>query len=554
MGKIKISFLFFLAHFLVLLLFSTTYAFAQANQDSLHYYYQAILNPKMPTDLPNAISFYNKKKKLDLSNNDTLNAIRDLRMIAIAQNKIGDLFETESSIVEALQLIKTSKHGNTWVQSAIGLYNQLGNTYRTSKNYGEAINAFNQALELVELTRDSITILNNIGNVYKDQHQFKNAELQYKSALKLVGVTSDSIQLAMVLDNLGYIQAKQEDPQALKSLNRALSLRERINYREGLYSSYRNLSEYYMDRNETSMALQYANQAYEVAKSLNSATYLKDALTRTMLLSEHANVRELGRLSDSLDLAKQLEENKNAFRKYNLEEERKRGDALKLQQEQEKRQRQLFQVISLGAILLLIASYFVYRYRYKKGRLEEIYKTESRISKKVHDEVANDVYQVMTKLQNASTAQEEWLDDLDIIYSKTRDISKELSALDVQDDYVELLGDLLLSYNSEQVNVLTRDISEINWDTISNHRKTAIYRVLQELMTNMKKHSKATVTTLSFGNKGNKIIIEYSDNGVGAALKKHNGLQNAENRISSISGSLTFKSQLNKGFKATIIA
>jgi len=168
--------------------------------------------------------------------------------------------------------------------------------------------------------------------------------------------------------------------------------------------------------------------------------------------------------------------------------------------------------------------------------------------------VANDVYQVMTKLQSASNVKEEWLDDLDIIYSKTRDISKELSVLDLQEDFEELLGDLLLSYNSEQVNVLSRDISEIDWDGISNHRKTAIYRVLQELMTNMKKHSKATVTTLSFGYKGNKVVIEYSDNGIGSVLKKRNGLQNAENRIASINGSLTFKSHINKGFKATIIA
>ncbi|WP_157448681.1 hypothetical protein [Bizionia sp. APA-3] len=46
--------------------------------------------------------------------------------------------------------------------------------------------------------------------------------------------------------------------------------------------------------------------------------------------------------------------------------------------------------------------------------------------------------------------------------------------------------------------------------------------------------------------------IQYSDNGVGCSIEKQNGLQNAENRIDTLNGSITFKSQINQGFSAFI--
>ena len=90
-------------------------------------------------------------------------------------------------------------------------------------------------------------------------------------------------------------------------------------------------------------------------------------------------------------------------------------------------------------------------------------------------------------------------------------------------------------------------------DTVSEIKKTTLYRVLQELMTNMKKHSQANIVVVVFSQKNKKVTINYNDNGIGTTLKKHNGLQNVENRIQSVNGTITFTSTVNKGFKANII-
>jgi signal transduction histidine kinase len=61
---------------------------------------------------------------------------------------------------------------------------------------------------------------------------------------------------------------------------------------------------------------------------------------------------------------------------------------------------------------------------------------------------------------------------------------------------------------------------------------------------------------LSFKSYDNTIYIEYTDNGKGATIEKlnsRNGLQNVENRILAIKGTITFDTKSGKGFKSSIL-
>src|SRR5690606_24860068 len=96
---------------------------------------------------------------------------------------------------------------------------------------------------------------------------------------------------------------------------------------------------------------------------------------------------------------------------------------------------------------------------------------EARISKKVHDEVANDVYQLMAKVQGSVGDKEALLDDLENIYNKTRDISKENSAIEIGDDFSEQLNDLLLIYQTDTIAISTRNLANLDWDIIPKIKK-----------------------------------------------------------------------------------
>lgn len=544
------SFLFFCIVLAPLLYPLSSYC--QARNDSTVHYYKLVLNPKSSEDLPKAINFYKNKKEKDYRVKDTLNLLHDLRMIALAEYKIGNIYDSEEAAVEALSLVDRLPNLDTLKQTRIAILNQLGIIYRSNKNYEKALEVYNNVLKLHPSHKDSITIINNKGNIYKDQHRYAEALRQYRILQNDKIHIDDSLQLALVLDNLGFVQSKLGDPEALFNLNKALQIRERYNELDKTYSSYKNLTIYYFDRSNRKQALHFANTAYQTAQAINSITYLQDALSLFAIMDEDPKIVAFKKITDSIAQEKQLAENKNAFIKYNVEKERKNTMAAQLLQEKEKGQKLLYMTLGIFILITAVLAILWLRARHKKEKIRQVYNTEARISKKVHDEVANDVYQLMAKIQ-ANTNDEKLLDDLEKIYNKTRDISKENSAIEIEANFSGQLNDLLITYQNEKVTITSRNISKIEWDGISEIKKTTIYRVLQELMTNMKKYSEASAVVLNFQQDNKKLNIEYADNGIGCTLKNKNGLQNAENRIHAINGTITFDSEPGKGFRSKII-
>jgi signal transduction histidine kinase len=270
-----------------------------------------------------------------------------------------------------------------------------------------------------------------------------------------------------------------------------------------------------------------------------------------MMLKPDPLILEYKTLTDSIAKSKQLQENKFAEMQYNFSEYQRKAQESQLAASEQRTKTLAYQFGGLSIFLMAIFFYILLRSRHKKENLLKVYETETRISKKVHDEVANDIYQMMTKLETNPISSEPLLDELENIYIKTRDISKENSEI-IYTDFKVQLKDLLLSYQSKDVNIITKNLQDIEWEFVSDAKKTTLYRVLQELMTNMKKHSKATLVVITFGQEKNKLNIVYKDNGVGTELHKGSGCQNMENRIASIEGLIKFESAPNSGFKAIV--
>ena len=543
------SFLFF---FILSSFGSLNSIHAQTHHDTLNNYYKAIVNPNRETDIFQAINFYTLKKAQDLKKNDTLGVLKDLRLIALGHYSNGNIFDSEIAAVEGLSLLDRYSKKDTVYDGRKALYNQLGVIYRETKKYEKALEIYDLSLTYSKKKSDSITLINNKANIYKDFGKYQKAADQLNVAYKKIGNDTSSLQFAMIIDNLGYVQSKLENTEALPNLKKALKIREASNYLPGLYSSYKNLALYYFDRNDKTQALNFANKAYEVANSLKSATYLQNALSLYAIMNDDPKFVQFKKITDSIAEEKQLAENKNAFIKYNVANEKKRtADAL-LEGEREKNQKLIFLILGIIILLSSIFIYFALRIRHKKEKILQVHKTEARISKKVHDEVANDVYQLMAKLQGKYKDDETIMDALETIYNKTRDISKENSAIEIEADFNEQLNDLLLSYQTETTAISTRNLAILDWKIVPTIKKETVYRVLQELMTNMKKHSGATAVLLNFRQQGKNISIAYSDNGKGCTLKNKNGLQNAENRIQAIKGTIIFESEPGNGFRSKI--
>jgi signal transduction histidine kinase len=550
MKYIKPSFLFFYVVALAIMICETGYS--QQKKDSSLYYYNKIIKPETSSDLTNAYIFFDSHKKDALVLKDTLTAILDLRYIAEIQNKLGSLYDSEDSAIQAMTYLDNLKGGDTLIEPRFGIYNQLGMIYRQFKDYDKSINYYNKALNIAQDSNHIASIDNNKANVYRDQKKYELAINQFQKVYKFYTEQGNTLKAARALDNLGTVKSEVNTSSALINLEEALKMRIAINHVTGIFTSYLHLAQYYKDRKNYQAAVLYAENALKIANTSQNIKFKENALSMMLDLKQDEHVIEFKALEDSLLLSKQIQENKYAASKYEYDQHLKRALVSELQKEKEKRLKVIYQLIGIFVVLTSIILYFLLKTRYRKDKLQQVYNTETRISKKVHDEVANDVYHVMTKLQGQTNTNEEVLDDLEHIYTRTRDISKESSTIDLNENFEELLNDLLLTYKSHDVSIITKGLNKINWDGLSDLKKTSIYRVLQELMTNMRKHSKASVVALTFQNLSNKIEINYKDNGVGGNLKKNNGLLNTENRIKTLNGTITFESKVNKGFKAKI--
>lgn len=514
-----------------------------------------------------SIEYYKKHKEINYQRKDTLKILNDLQFIASQQKKIGFLIESENTAVEGLQLSDQIKNeSDKIIQAKLGIYNHLGTLYREQENYTKAIDLYNKGLLIAKNKHDIITLYNNIANIFLEKEEFdlaiNNFENGYRKSLEL----KNKKLITLLLSNLGLAQSKINHSEALKNLTKSLNIRKKENHLLGLHSSYIHLAEYYLDRNNRNKVLFYANKAYNISKKTNSISGVIDALSFMIDIDDDSKIVEYKVLTDSIKKARLFNINKHATLKYdysqkelelkeseirvkNIEIENKKN---KIIQANQRFYKLLFLSIGIFILCVSLLVIFLLKVKNKKEKIQQVYITETRISQKVHDEVANDIFGMMTKLQINESQNAEILDDLERVYVKTRDISKENSIIDFTENFDEILQDLLTSYQNDTVNVMTKDLNKIDWNTISKLKKTAIYRVLQELMTNMKKHSKATITIISFEEKNNKLNINYKDNGIGCIINKNTGLQNTENRIQSVNGSIIFESQTNKGFDVKI--
>ncbi len=553
MKQLKLSFLFFYFGLMSILFFMPNTIFGQTEIDSAQLYYNAIWSPqKSKVSINSAVHYFENLSDRFLTINDTISAVNSLRSVTEGYFKIGAIFDSELAAVKGFKLLDNILLDSLSKTARTRLSNHLGRLYRKISDYDSAIKYFNHTLDLSETSIDSISAMNNLANVYTDQEKYNLAANTFSLVYKKVEQLSNYKSKWTVIDNLGYIQSKLNIPEALDKMQLALNMRLAEQDLEGTFSSYRHLTYYYLDRNNKTTAIFYANKAKEIADSLNTPSYNLEALSLKALLHEDPNVMELQRLSDSFTKSKQLRDIKYANKKYDNEKLIKESANNQLILLEERNKKNIYLVFVLLVVLGIIFLFFYDKQQNKIGRINERHLTEKRISKKIHDELANDVFQVMTQLQSTPKTNEKVIDDLDQIYSKARDISLEYSALDVKGDFNVLLQDLVLSYNSDEVNVITKGIALVDWESVSEIKKTTIYKVLQELMINMKKHSQASVAVVSFNETRKKISISYNDNGVGCILNMNTGLQNVENRIESIKGSIIFESEINKGFKVKI--
>ena len=489
--------------------------------------------------------YYYFKAKESCSENEKDRMVYALNEMAEIQRKQCDFYGCEATTTEALENCKNPKYLNR-------IYNTFGLSYLEQNDYKSSLKYYNLFYKNCKSENDKLITANNIGYLYLESNQYKKAIAVLKPLIDHDTLLNIPSTQARILDNLGYAYFKENDSNAIIYLNKALDIREKNENTFDKIASYIHLSEYHQNKDGL-VAKNYASKAYTTATKENSVDDRLEALQFLIINSNPIEVKNLAikqfQLSDSINKVRKMARNEFAKIKY---------DSTKAIAEKEmfKKQKENIFLVLLFVSIISILSYFLIRIKNKTKLLQNTYNTETRISKKLHDELANDVYHTLTfvetqNLQNPET-KESLLNNLEKIYNRTRNISNENSSIDTGENYPQILRELISNYNSNDTKIIINNFSETDWKKINKEKKIIIYRVINELLVNMKKHSQCSIAVLSFKSTFKLLEITYSDDGKGCTKSRFlkNGLQNVENRINSIKGTITF--DINKGFKSKI--
>ena len=526
-------------------------------------YYQLGYYYKKDNNIDSAYKYFDASKKEYEALGDSIKIAEKLFSLAKIESEIELFFKSDSTAIKALRYLGNNKGKYSLTTS---LYNTLGINANSKENYKNAIYWYTKAMEFAKDSIKKYRYESNIANNYISLKEYKSAIKMYENLLLLLEpYTDDSIGLNLkvkALDNYNYARLLNGDEVNEDDFLKTQKLKKQTKDFRALASNYFYLYVYYEKMNRPDKAQKYAYLMYDLASKYEMPKYVILGIDKILLSSKPTKFQKLAleriKLQDSITVSKRNLRNKFVTYMYSYEEEKKQKLEARaklaesnLSLEQQKSQKQLLWFVVIFTILSSIVYFFYKREKNKKEKAIEVYNTETRLAKKIHDELANDVYAVMNTLYNTSTTDARLLTRIEEIYAQTRNISHENSPILTGEHFEDFLKQLFLDFTSDRCKVIHKGLLEVNINQLAKEKQIVVYRVLQELLVNMKKYSEATLVLVTFSVEKNKLSVAYQDNGKGVEnFSVKNGLQNMEIRIKSVGGFITFESKQEKGFKA----
>ncbi|CAM3699198.1 tetratricopeptide repeat-containing sensor histidine kinase [Flavobacterium chungbukense] len=513
-----------------------------------------------------AFYYYNEATTISSPSRNAEDYISSLNRMAIIQETHGDYTGSETTISKALpytNLVKNQLH--IW-----NVYTTLGHNYLNTFDYKNALLYHKKALNLNVKPWEKLVSKNNIAVTLIQSKKYNEALDLLLPLESKEEVTKNQEFYGALLDNIGMCYLHMNNYEiALDYMQRGLEVRKKLQTPFGIGKSYIHLSELYEFKNP-SLAKKYMILSYKEFSKIN---HIEGRLSALKMIIKNSSSTELKtnsdiyiKLIDSTSEITQKAKNLFARIKYDSKKEKEENLRLKtykaeneLKLERQKNRNIISYIIIVISLCLILILYYYLTSKANREKIEAAYNSETRISKKLHDELANDIYHTMAFVENKNLSvaenKEQLLNNLDAIYSRTRDISKESCTIITDQNYISSLKEMISGFSTLNINLILNGLDSISWDKVNKHKKITIYRVLQELLVNMRKYSEASLVGISFKQTEKNILINYTDNGKGINTEKiifKNGLYNVEHRIHKIKGSLDITSSPNEGFKVFI--
>lgn len=500
---------------------------------------------------------YNKAININMSLLKYYESINDTKNLITVCSNLSSLYHSMKNLDMAIEYAqKCEKYavGNDWALNLA--YSNLAKFYIEKQNWERTIEYIEKSGELLEELNDPDSYSTNYylyAKMYYVKGEFDLAEKaiikSYETA-KSNGILKAFSNYYMLLGEILFEQGNYY--KGIEYLNEYLSLTKNIKSYNDDLEVYKTLSKLYEN----------------VGKYKKANEVMNKVVSLTDTLAKIESTKQINRLE-----AKYQSE-KKAQQILLLEKDKE----LKISEINTKN---IIIYSSFGGLALLILLFAIYRNRQKvklelsrkseiliKEEYNNLYQSHKiksikaavsgqeeerqRISQELHDGVCSEITGVRMQLEAGLIDSDRAVAELNKIYDNTRRLSHDLVPPEFNDTSFEQLIKSMVEKNISEKQL--DFVYEVDDSWLTEDFKFNSYRILQEAITNINKHSEATKINLVFRVKGNTVELIVSDNG--SANKRSyegNGIRNMKSRAEVIGGSLDIDNS-DKGTVLTMTA
>ncbi|HYV94615.1 MAG TPA: sensor histidine kinase [Chitinophagales bacterium] len=528
---------------------------------------------------------------------------KDNHLMAISFGNIGTIFRNQgiydSASLYYHRALNISESINDSEITASCL-NNIGNVLKDQNNIEEAIHYYSNALDIRQRQDNKHGVANaqlNLGICYGILKQYSTSDKFLNEALKIYLLLHDKTGMAKCYNNIGQsLMSQGKNREAIGYLNKALELQEKLGDENGKASTLWTIASLYNSEQGSDQALQYTNKSLGLSIKIGN----KELEEKNYNLLQSINV-EKGNYRDAyiyLDKAFSLRDsifNESKTRiigdlQTKYETEKKNARILFLDQENKTKNLQrnilLFGSITLLIILCGLSFIFIQSRRLAKQKLrlrdqeisdllqEQAIKTynallvgqeeeRKRIAVDLHDRLGSilstvKVYFSALRTEDAlSGVEKSELQDkasslLDLSFDEVRKIANNLSTGLISDSGLRPAIEELCETISNGGNVKCKIYFNNLNGRINNQTEIGIYRIIQELLSNILKHAQAKNIVIQLTKIDEHLQVSVEDDGTGynysEKLKSPGmGLKNILTRVKKLNGTFHVDSMPEKG-------
>ncbi|MCC6373078.1 MAG: tetratricopeptide repeat protein [Bacteroidia bacterium] len=466
----------------------------------------------------------------------------------------------------------------------------IGNIYEQQMNYTNALFYFNETARIHKKSgnqKELAKAYNCIGNIYYSTYNNDSALYYYKQGLSIRFKNGFEDDLSGSLYNIGniYVTINNYDS-ALFYFKSSLNIAVKSGKTEALYEAHEAIAEILILKKYYREALSHLQQAFSLSSSSKALP------EKLILLKQLSNVyKAIGKKDSAFiysDEYSQLNDSLNEVLRKSIELEGTiKSKELELNLSEEKNRSQMYIIIGMTAAIVLMVIILLLIYHVSKSgrnmrKLQDIIKEQElialdamlegqeserkRLSRELHDTIGSilaatkfafkSMENSLEKLMTENNAQYQNINGmLDEAMETVRKISHDMASGIIMEKGIEGA----LSQLCKRLEVSGKlKISLIIFgfdDKVDPVVELELYRVVQELLTNILKHAQAQNVSIQLTKSQSNINLMVEDDGTGFnptnTKKAGIGLKNIDERLKKLNGKWNIDS--GKGRGTTVI-